>query len=100
MDDIIESINRRMNTGWEPSKHMWRAVADRCAKDPMYRDMKVWGVRVLTGYSTDALEYEVVANPQFFHPKWIVGTNLTYDEAEAFKKILGGSDEKSSRSST
>lgn len=91
MDDIIESINRRMNTGWEPSKHMWQAVSARCAKDPMYREMKMWGVRVMHDGS-----HVIVANPQFFHPNWVVGTDLTYDEAEAFKKILGGSDEKPS----
>ena len=86
MDDITESINRRLNTGWEPSRHMWEAVAARCAKDPAYRELKMWGVRIMAGGN----QYMVVANPQFFHPSWIVGTNLTYDEAEAFKKILGG----------
>lgn len=95
-DDDIRAMNRRIELGWEPSRHQWQLVAERCRTMPEMRDLKVWGIRIGRRYdrsqsNLNALvveTHEIVANPQFFHPTSIKASDLTYEEAEALIKLL------------
>jgi hypothetical protein len=95
-DDDIRAMNRRIELGWEPSRHQWQRVAERCKTMPEMRDLKVWGIKVGRRYersqsNLNALvveTHEIVANPQFFHPTSMKASGLTYEEAEALIKLL------------
>ena len=90
-DQEVKAMNRRMQLGWEPSRHQWQVVADRCKAMPEMREQKMWGIRGFNYYTLEhkqVMKYQIVANPQFFHPKGIVGGGMTYDEAEAMIKLL------------
>lgn len=95
-DDDIKAMNRRIELGWEPSRHQWQLVSERCKTMPEIRDSKVWGIRLQAyerlatrpGEVTLINRHDIVANPQFFFPKSIVAQGLTYEEAEALIKIL------------
>lgn len=91
-DEEIKDMNRRIQMGWEPSRHQWQIVADRCKTMPEMRGLAMWGIREFGYYTIDThsevRKYQIVANPQFFHPKGVIGGGMTYDEAEAMIKIL------------
>jgi hypothetical protein len=90
-DEQVKAMNRHIQMGWEPSRHQWQVVADRCKALPEMREQKVWGIRDLNYYTVghkQVKEYQIVTNPQFFHPRSIIGGGMTYDEAEAMIKIL------------
>ena len=91
-DDDIRAMNRRIELGWEPSRHQWLLVAERCKTMPEVRDSKVWGIKKYNRYKFATHEqiegYEIIANPQFFHPDSLSASDLTYTEAEALIKIL------------
>ena len=91
-DEEIKAMNRRIQMGWEPSRHQWQIVADRCNTMPEMREAAMWGIRVFDYYTMDSHQlvkkYQIVANPKFFHQESIIGGCMTYDEAEAMLKIL------------
>lgn len=91
-DEEVQAMNRRIALGWQPTTHMWKVVAQRAQSMDSTRNAKVWGIKVsrrvhLTSYKKMNY-YEVVANPQFFHPKSITAQGLTYDEAQALIKLM------------
>ena len=90
-DQEVKAMNRRIQMGWEPSRHQWEVVAARCKAMPEMREAAMWGIRGFDYYTlshNEVRKYQIVANPQFFHPNGIVGGCMTYDEAEAMLKIL------------
>jgi len=95
-DDEVSAMNRRIDMGWEPSRHQWQVVADRCKDMPEMRELRMWGiikkrkyVPAPRGKSPMLVDtHEVVANPQFFHPNAVVAQNLTREEAEALIKLM------------
>ncbi len=98
---FIKQLNVGMSNGFDLTKQTIKAIGDilQCRKS--VREERTWGIQPIE--DVEQLEifnrnkpperqvkqrYKVVANAQFFHPKYIVATELTKEEAEALIKLL------------
>lgn len=102
MDDaekFIRHLNATMANGFTltPKAIIALGVLLRCRTS--VNDERTWGIKPIMNveeleyhnkrYTKQIKqEYKVVANAQFFHPKYMVATGLTKEEAEALIKLL------------
>lgn len=91
----IRELNWSLEQQFKPPDTLWWKVGEELRQDPSVRGQAIWGIYALPRAklnritkSIESREYSIVANPQFFFPTDIAVSGLTYEEAEAFKKIM------------
>jgi hypothetical protein len=100
-DRLIRHLNAGMGQGFTLSPKAIHALGDllKCRKSVVGE--QTWGIQPIMNIEElerhnkirpperqIKQEYKVVANAQFFHPKYMVATGLTKEEAEALIKLL------------
>ena len=103
MDDaerFIRHLNSTMANGFTLSPKAIRALGDLLQCRTSVNEERTWGIQPIRNieelefynkrypHRQIQQEYKVVANAQFFHPKYMVATGLTKEEAEALIKLL------------
>lgn len=97
---LIRHLNAGMGQGFTITPKAVLAIGDllKCRKSVV--EEQTWGIQPIHNQEQLELfntrrannpmkqEYKVVANAQFFHPKYMVATGLTKEEAEALIKLL------------
>ena len=103
MDDVerfIRHLNSTMANGFTLTPKAMLALGDLLQCRTSVNEERTWGIKPIMNveeleyhnkrYTHKQIkqEYKVVANAQFFHPKYMVATGLTKEEAEALIKLL------------
>ena len=103
MDDaekLIKHLNSSMGQGFTLTQQAMRAVGDLLKNRKSVTEEQTWGIQPIHNQEQLELfnkrrahnpmkqEYKVVANAQFFHPKYMIATGLSKEEAEALIKLL------------
>ena len=98
---LLRHLNAGMASGFTVSPKAITAIGDLLKNRQSVVSEQTWGIQPVL--NVEELEkhnrvrpanrhikqtYKVVANAQFFHPKFMVATGLTKEEAEALIKLL------------
>lgn len=83
-EEFIRTINAMMRSGFGITNRAVEEVGRIMAKREGARTNATWGIRYEYGGNIPS----IVANAQFYHPKYMVATGLTLEEAEALIKLL------------
>jgi hypothetical protein len=100
-EKLIKHLNSSMGQGFTLTPKAMIAIGDLLQCRKSVTEEQTWGIkpamdvneleRMNRNRSPDmkiAQQYKVVANAQFFHPKYMIATGLTKEEAEALIKLL------------
>lgn len=100
-DRLIKYLNASMGQGFVLTPKAIDAIGDLLQARKSVVEEQTWGIQ--PAMNVEELErynkirppqaqilqtYKVVANAQFFHPKYMIATGLTKEEAEALIKLL------------
>lgn len=103
MDDaekLIRHLNASMGNGFTLTPKAIHAIGDLLQTRKSVVEEQTWGIQPIHNQEQLELfnkrrahnpmkqEYKVVANAQFFHPKYMIATGLSKEEAEALIKLL------------
>lgn len=98
---LIKHLNSSMGQGFTLTAQAIRAVGDLLQTRRSVVEEQTWGIQPME--DVEELEiinrnrsperqikqtYKIVANAQFFHPKYMLATGLSKEEAEALIKLL------------
>ena len=97
---LIKHLNSSMGQGFTLTQQAMRAVGDLLQTRKSVTEERTWGIQ--PAMDVNELErhnkrhpngqiqqvYKGVANAQFFHPKYMIATGLSKEEAEALIKLL------------
>lgn len=99
---LVRHINAALGSGFKITNKTVEAIGCIMKNRNPCRADATWGIKPMS--DIEELEkvnarrspdrqipqtYKIVANASFFHPKYMVASGLTYEEAEALLKLLG-----------
>jgi hypothetical protein len=99
-DRLIKYLNASMGQGFVLTPKAIDAIGDLLQARKSVVEEQTWGIQPINDVEELAYHnkrypnrqiqqaYKVVANAQFFHPKYMIATGLTKEEAEALIKLL------------
>lgn len=99
-EKLIRHLNASMGNGFTLTPKAMIAIGDLLQCRKSVTEEQTWGIQ--PAMDVNELErhnkrhpdrqvkqqYKVVANAQFFHPKYMIATGLSKEEAEALIKLL------------
>ena len=94
-DNVANTVTKLINQGWDLTTKTYAGVGHAVAEQQEFRDLPVWGLREkfwtpkrMQPPAKFKQEYEIVANAHLFTKYRIIGSQMTYDEAVALKKMM------------
>lgn len=94
-DNVANTVTKLINQGWDLTTKTYAGVGYAVAEQREFRDLPVWGLRPRFYVPKDAKPsidfkqvYDIVANAHLFDKHRMAGSQMTYDEAVALKKMM------------